>query len=225
MKPFFIFLAALVAIIVILYQSGKKSKPTTRGPVQRPSTPKKDQPAPVTVRLVVKGADEAASDEDSDREWMESRYKERLQEAIERGDEKEILYCQSMLDRTFQKVKTDYCIGDSRLSNMKVDQRVTPGQFEEACNEQIKTTLIYRDMYVKYYQVPLDTDVFKIYAMFLEKQGRYLDAARVCARALNLGFPNDGTQGGMAGRLVRMVKKAGGETTNEIEDALNRYCQ
>lgn len=215
----------VVVIVAVIYLWWKGSKTTKKRPAQRSKARTTERTAPVTVRFVVKGADEAASDEDSDHEWMESRYKERLQESIERGDEKEILYCQSMLDRTFQKVKTDYCIGDSRLSNMKVDQRVTPGQFEEACNEQIKTTLIYRDMYVKYYQMPLDTDVFKIYAMFLEKQGRYLDAARACARALDLGFPNDGTKGGMAGRLVRMVKKAGGETTAEIEDALNRFCQ
>ena len=156
---------------------------------------------------------------------IEDINKELLQEAIAAGNEEDILYYQRKLDKTFQKVYMDYLNGSVRLAEMKTDQRVTPAEFEKACNEQIKTTLIYRDMHEKYYNAPLNPDVFKIYAMFLEKQGRYLDAARVCARALSLDFPNDGTKGGMAGRLVRMVKKAGGETTSEIEDALNRFCK
>ena len=156
---------------------------------------------------------------------MEDINRELLQEAIAAGNKEDILYYQRKLDRNFQRVYRDYLNGNVRLSEMKTDQRVTPAEFEKACNEQIKTTLIYRDMHQKYYGTPLNSDVFKYYAMFLEKQGRYLDAARVCARALDLGFPNDRTQGGMAGRLVRMVKKAGGETTAEIEDALQRFCQ
>ena len=156
---------------------------------------------------------------------MEDINQELLQEAIAAGNKEDILYYQRKLDRNFQRVYMDYLNGNVRLSEMKADKRVTPEQFEKACNDQIKTTLIYRDMFEKYYGAPLNPDVFKIYAMFLEKQGRYLDAARACARALDLGFPNDGTQGGMAGRLVRMVKKAGGETTPEIEDAIRKYCK
>ena len=172
---------------------------------------------PVTVNVTTDGEDNSSSMDDINREL--------LQEAIAAGKQEDVLYYQRKLDKTFQKVYMDYLNGSVRLAEMKTDQRVTPAEFEKACNEHIKTTLIYRDMYEKYYNAPLNTDVFKIYAMFLEKQGRYLDAAKVCARALDLGFPNDRTQGGMAGRLVRMVKKAGGETTNEIEDALQRFCQ
>lgn len=177
----------------------------------------KKRVVPVTVELSLKGKEEIHSMDDINREL--------LQEAMVAGNQEEILYYQRKLDKTFQKVYTDYLNGSVRLAEMKTDQRVTPAEFEKACNEQIKTTLIYRDMYEKYHNAPLNPDVFKTYAMFLEKQGRYMDAARVCARALSLDFPNDGTKGGMAGRLVRMVKKAGGETTNEIEDALQRFCQ
>lgn len=177
----------------------------------------KKRVVPVTVELSLKGKEESRSMDDINREL--------LQEAMAVGKQEDVLYYQRKLDKTFQKVYMDYLNGSVRLAEMRTDQRVTPAEFEKACNEQIKITLIYRDMYQKYYNMPLNPDVFKYYAMFLEKQGRYLDAARVCARALSLDFPNDGTKGGMAGRLVRMVKKAGGETTNEIEDALQRFCQ
>lgn len=177
----------------------------------------KKRVVPVTVELSLKGKEERRSMDDINREL--------LQEAIAAGKQEDVLYYQRKMDKTFQKVYMDYLNGSVRLAEMRTDQRVTPAEFEKACNEQIKITLIYRDMYQKYYNMPLNPDVFKYYAMFLEKQCRYLDAARVCARALSLDFPNDGTKGGMAGRLVRMVKKAGGETTNEIEDALQRFCQ
>lgn len=203
MKWFFICLAVLVAIIVIVYKSGKKSKPTTSGPAQRQNTPVKE---------------ESRS--------MRSINEELLEEARAAGDEEGVQYYTRKLDDRFQAVSMEYTSKGAELAEMRTDTTVPPEKFEKACNDYIKLTLLYRDMHDKYYDSPLQySDAFKTYAMFLEKQGRYLDAARVCARALNLGFPNDKTQGGMAGRLVRMVKKAGGETTAEIEAALNRYCR
>lgn len=207
----------VVVIVAVIYLWWKGSKTTKKRPAQRSKARTTERTAPVTVRVTVDGEANSSSMDDINREL--------LQEAIAAGKQEDVLYYQRKLDKTFQKVYMDYLNGSVRLAEMKTDQRVTPAEFEKACNEQIKTTLIYRDMYEKYYNAPLNPDVFKIYAMFLEKQGRYLDAAKVCARALDLGFPNDRTQGGMAGRLVRMVKKAGGETTNEIEDALQRFCQ
>lgn len=212
-----IFVVCLVVFIAVIYLWGKGSQKAQKRPAQRSSTPTKERTVPVTVRVTVDGEDKSSPMDDINREL--------LQEAIAAGKQEDVLYYQRKLDKTFQNVYMDYLNGSVRLDEMKTDQRVTPAEFEKACNEQIKATLIYRDMYEKYYNAPLNTDVFKTYAMFLEKQGRYLDAAKVCARALDLGFPNDRTQGGMAGRLVRMVKKAGGETTNEIEDALQRFCQ
>lgn len=207
----------VVVIVAIIYLWWKGSKTTKKRPAQRSTARTTERTVPVTVRSTVDMEDNSSSIDDINREL--------LQEAMAAGKQEDVLYYQRKLDKTFQKVYMDYLNGSVRLAEMKTDQRVTPAEFEKACNEQIKTTLIYRDMYEKYYNAPLNPDVFKIYAMFLEKQGRYLDAAKVCARALDLGFPNDRTQGGMAGRLVRMVKKAGGETTNEIEDALQRFCQ
>ena len=202
-KVFFIILAVLVAIFVILYKSGKKSKPTTRGPEERPNPPAKEE-----------------------NRSMRSINEELLEEAKAAGDEEGVRYYTRKLDDRFQSVSMEYTSKGAELAEMRTDTTVPPEKFEKACNDYIKLTLLYRDMHDKYFDSPLlYSDAFKTYAMFLEKQGRYLDAARVCARALNLGFPNDRTKGGMAARLVRMVKKAGGETTNEIEDALNRYCR
>lgn len=218
MKTFFIFLAALVAIIVILYKSGKKSMPAPNGPEERPNPPSKEPPA--RVRIVV---DETNEDDADD--WLTTHNKEHLQEAIQKGDKKEILYYQGKLDPVFQKMESEFWGARNSIKEMQVDKRASKADFEKACLAQMQRAFAFKPIYEKYYCQPLNADIFKTYALFLEREGRYVEAATVCVRALDQGFPNDGTQGGMAGRLVRMIKKAGGETTNEIEDALNRYCR
>lgn len=40
-----------------------------------------------------------------------------------------------------------------------------------------------------------------------EKQGRFSDAIQVCKKAIDLGFSDDGTKGGMQGRIERLEKK------------------
>ena len=164
--------------------------------------------------------------EDEDEEWSQDQYyKEHLQYAIERGDQKEILYYQGKLDPEFRIIEDQYWGARNRIKEMQVDQTVNKEDFEKECKAQMTRAYAFKRPYEHYYSQPLYADVFKIYAIFLEREGRYVDAATVCARALRWGFPNDRTQGGMKGRLMRLVKKAGGEINGEIEDALKKFCQ
>lgn len=50
---------------------------------------------------------------------------------------------------------------------------------------------------------------FKRMSIIYEKQGNYESAALMCVQALRLGFTDDGTKGGMRGRLARLVRKSG----------------
>lgn len=163
--------------------------------------------------------------EKSDDGFMRHHYEDHLQEAIRAGNEKEIKYYSAKLDPEFQIASEQYWSHDMKIRGMRTDQTVSKDEFEKACQDQMLRAYAFKPLYEKSYSQPLNADVFKSYAIFLEREGRYIDAATVCAKALRWGFPNDKTQGGMAGRLVRMVKKAGGETTPEIEDALKKFCQ
>ena len=154
-----------------------------------------------------------------------SYYREKLQYAIERGDQRDILFYQGKLDPEFRITDEQYWHAQSVIHEMQIDQTVRKEDFEKACQDQMLRAYAFKPGYEKYYSQPLYAEVFKIYAIFLEREGRYVDAATVCARALRWGFPNDRTQGGMKGRLMRLVKKAGGEVNEEIEDALKKYCQ
>lgn len=50
---------------------------------------------------------------------------------------------------------------------------------------------------------------FKRLAIIYEKQKDYENAIAVCQRAIELGYPDDGTDGQMPGRIARLMRKAG----------------
>lgn len=57
----------------------------------------------------------------------------------------------------------------------------------------------------------------KMLAMIYEKAGDYSSSAAVCVRAIQAGYPNDGTKGGMRGRLARMIKRGKLDLTEEMK--------
>ena len=163
--------------------------------------------------------------DDPNDDFMLNHYRENLKYAMEKGDQKEILYYTAKLDPEFRNAEFHFWNAQTKIDEMRVDQTVKKEDFEKACQDQMLRAYAFKPLYEKYYCQPLYAEVFKIYALFLEREGRYVDAATVCARALRWGFPNDRTHGGIKGRLMRLVKKAGGEVNEEIEDALKKYCQ
>lgn len=64
----------------------------------------------------------------------------------------------------------------------------------------------YYDMYVP---IRLNATPYKKLAIIYEKEGNYSQAIQLCEEALSFGFTDDGTKGGMEGRLAKLKKKAG----------------
>ncbi len=61
----------------------------------------------------------------------------------------------------------------------------------------------------------------KLLAMVFEKRCEYQRAATICVYAIENGYTNDGTKGGMRGRLARMIKKGNLPLTDNIKNILN----
>ena len=61
----------------------------------------------------------------------------------------------------------------------------------------------------------------KTLAMIYEKRCEYQRAATICVYAVENGYTNDGTKGGMRGRLARMIKKGDLPLTDNIKNILN----
>lgn len=61
----------------------------------------------------------------------------------------------------------------------------------------------------------------KTLTMVFEKRQEYETAAGVCTLAIENGFTADGTNGGMRGRLARMIKKGNLPLTDELKTILN----
>lgn len=61
----------------------------------------------------------------------------------------------------------------------------------------------------------------KTLTMVFEKRCEYERAATICVYAIENGYTNDGTKGGMRGRLARMMKKGNLPLTDNIKNILN----
>lgn len=79
--------------------------------------------------------------------------------------------------------------------------------FEAVCTEDISLAEEFVRLHKKYDQTIPRYPCFKQLAIFYEKQGNYHLAITVCEEAIRLGFEEDGTQGGMTGRIEKLEKK------------------
>ena len=61
----------------------------------------------------------------------------------------------------------------------------------------------------------------KTLSMIYEKRGEYQRAATICVYSIENGYTNDGTKGGMRGRLARMIKKGDLPLTDNLKKILN----
>lgn len=62
---------------------------------------------------------------------------------------------------------------------------------------------------------------YKYLSMIYDKQQKYDNVATVCIAAIRAGYVNDGTKGGMRGRLARAVKKGNLQITDEMAKSLD----
>lgn len=108
--------------------------------------------------------------------------------------------------KNYEKLEKMY----SALYNLKDYFSANTERFIELCQHDISLV----DDYVRIHNMynssmPTAYPSFKRLAMIYEKRNEYDKAIEVCVQSIKKGFPDDGTSGGMYGRLARMIKKSG----------------
>lgn len=139
------------------------------------------------------------------------------------------LYDEAQADKAYQKKLTQYF---EILTQIKETYSVinNVGSFCDDAGEKLieKCTLaISIEADIKEKREYYDDHVFdmsppcKTLAMIFEKRGEYQRAATICVYAIENGYTNDGTAGGMRGRLGRMIKKGNLPLTDNLKNILN----
>lgn len=59
----------------------------------------------------------------------------------------------------------------------------------------------------EYTQLPKSYPSFKKLAIIYERQKKYVEAIEVCKKAIRSGYPDDGTEKGMRGRIEKLKAK------------------
>lgn len=101
---------------------------------------------------------------------------------------------------------------NSEAGDKLIDRCVAAIELDNSIREK-------RDYYDKSkyeYSIP-----HKILSMVYEKRGDYQRAAVVCVLAIEKGYTKDSTNGGMRGRLARMIKKGDLPISDQMKDILN----
>ena len=124
------------------------------------------------------------------------------------------LYRLSQKDMEYKKLSKEYFeallelnIDWNNLSKSNSYKTKDGMIFEQKCIMQINRFLKLVPKWKRYEEPVPRTDAYKHLAKLYEKQGNLNAAARICADAIKAGFPDDGTKGGMQGRLDKLVKK------------------
>lgn len=154
------------------------------------------------------------------------REKEALEKELAIFDE-----CQKDLD--FQKdVQIYWDLQDEIEKRYSMLTNMDGGFFSPAadtllsiCETHIILNKKLRPKWEKYGYPKVKTVAYQREAMTYEKKGMYHAAANTCLRAIKDDHENDGTKGGMSGRMMRMLKKGNLKPTpemmTEIEKRLN----
>lgn len=95
------------------------------------------------------------------------------------------------------------------------------GRLIDSCAEAIEIEEKIREKREYYEDTHFDmSEPRKTLAMIYEKRGDYERAANICAFAIRSGYPKDGTDGGMRGRMARMIKKGNLPLTDAYKEVL-----
>lgn len=117
-----------------------------------------------------------------------------------------------------QKIEDKY-----KALNQKGDFSGRPGaNLAAKCEKAISLFLTLVPLWESYEEPIPRCPVFARQSMIFEKRGEYDRAAAVCVVAIRAGFSDDGTKGGMVGRLKRLLKKGKLKPTQEILELLQQ---
>lgn len=111
-----------------------------------------------------------------------------------------------------EKIETNWSV----LYNLNCYTGARADKFIADCKKNINDFYSWQKI-AKTYDMdsPPSVPAFKRLAMIYEKQGLYENSIAVCREAILACAYNDGTKGGMKGRLARMIKKSGRAPTDE----------
>ena len=139
------------------------------------------------------------------------------------------LYDKAQRDKKYQKDLTHYFklvtqIQEtySVINNVGSFSNDAGDNLIESCAEAMAIEADIREKRQYYENQVFDmSPVCKTLAMIFEKRCEYQRAATVCVYAIENGYTNDGTKGGMRGRLARMIKKGDLPLTDNLKNILN----
>lgn len=112
-------------------------------------------------------------------------------------------------EQLLEKIRTGYSVAkESKRFDGPAMNRVIA-----LCKEDIKLAKDVIEFYKKSDKIygfndncyPFDT--FKRLAIIYEKQGKYDEAIAVCQQAIKHGIKEDGTEGGMVGRIAKLKRR------------------
>lgn len=143
--------------------------------------------------------------------------------------QEDILWDKMMKDKRFQSLQKalyqEYAEIESDCSvlhNLGIIDGPEMDKLEQKCLHAISSLELLIPMWKKYNQpIPTMCEPAKRLAIIREKQCRFDDAAAICGKAIKLGMPDDGTKGGMRGRLAKMIKKGNLEINDEMQNLIS----
>lgn len=208
-------LSILAAVGVCVFVALSKTQPasTTEPAPARAAGPVRMTPEPEEPKAISAAFTQKVEYHKVDTKFMREMY----DDAVRRKDDAGMRYYASEMDLTFVRKKDEYYAHQEEINsdysviyNLSAWGTQAAQIFEAKCLYQIKDAEYLAAKYKEYQlEQPTVCEAYKKLAQVYEKQGRYTDAANVCARAIAAGYPNDGTNAGMRGRLARMIRLGG----------------
>lgn len=139
------------------------------------------------------------------------------------------LYDEAQSDKAYQKkltqlfeLLTHIQEAYSVINNVGSFTDVAGDSLIESCSKAMDIEAEIREKRQYYENCVFDmSPPCKTLAMVFEKRCEYQRAATICVYAIENGYINDGTKGGMRGRLARMIKKGDLPLTDNLKKILN----
>lgn len=121
----------------------------------------------------------------------------------------------------YQKVEAAYAV----IRNTEDFHGDNSEKFVSLCEQYFSIEAEMRPYREKYDDTALYADPYKRLSMLYEKRGDFYNAALVCVRSINDGFPYDGPHSNMQSRLSRMIKKGKFEPSEEMKNILSEVFE
>lgn len=143
--------------------------------------------------------------------------------------EEERRYYEAQADKQYQAAQAEYCALLTEIketytviNNVSSFSSEAGDRLLDRCVEGVNMENYLSEKWAYYDSAKHEySEPHKMLSMIYEKRGDYQRAASVCVLAIQKGFTKDGTNGGMRGRLARMIKKGNLPISDQMKEILN----